>query len=462
MPLLAAIAAVVWLDPRWGSRIGLLAVLSFACFLALRLAAILLRISRLADMADAIAEGRSPPPGVTAGNDEVGRIARALRAIAARTATNETRAGTERDRLTAILHAMVEGVLVIDAHQRVLLANPAVRDLLSLPEESAGGGAPSEGAGRLPDHPWGGSPPGRATEGPANPQAPALIEVQRLPALHALAGRTLEGERCSEELSLHDGRPVLVQTAPIEATGGVLVFHDLSELRRLEAVRRDFVANVSHELRTPLAAIRGYSETLSSMLAPGGPASSKAVEFAGVIRRHAERLSRLLDDLLELSRLEGGRRRLARDRVDLAAATHQVLELIRSAAERRHIRTENLIAPGRYVLADRDAVEEILVNLLDNAVKYASDGGHVTVAASARGEVVRVEVRDDGPGIEPRHLPRIFERFYRVDVGRSREQGGTGLGLSIVRHLGQAMGGGVGVVSEVGKGSTFWFELPAG
>ncbi len=337
---------------------------------------------------------------------------------------------TGRRELEAILEAMGEGVLVIDRGKRVVLANPAVRRLLTLPP-----GMPDAG--------------------------PALADVVRLPSVHALAARALGGQRQSEELLLTDGRPVLVRTAPVEGTGAVLVFHDLEDLRRLEAVRRDFVANVSHELRTPLAAIRGYAETLVH----GGLADpARALEFATVIHRHAERLARLIDDLLELSRLEAGRRQLARAPVRLTEVAERALELVRAKAAERRIELAREIPPDLPpVRGDADAVVQVLLNLLDNAVKYSAEGGHVRLsAAPGAAGLVRVAVIDDGPGMEPRHLARVFERFYRVDAGRSREMGGTGLGLAIVKHLAQAMGGAVGVTSEVGKGSTFWFELPAG
>ncbi|HUB06834.1 MAG TPA: ATP-binding protein, partial [Myxococcales bacterium] len=311
--------------------------------------------------------------------------------------------------LNAILEAMGEGVLVIDADKRVVLANPAVRDLLSLP-------------------------PGTTDAGPA------LADVVRLPSVHALASRALGGQRQSEELLLTDGRPVLVRTAPVEGTGAVLVFHNLEDLRRLEAVRRDFVANVSHELRTPLAAIRGYAETLVEG-GLGDPA--RALEFATVIHRHAERLARLIDDLLELSRLEAGRRPLARQPIPIAEAAERALELVQAKAAERRVEVASAVPPEALaVRGDEDAVVQVLVNLLDNAVKYTAEGGHVRLeAALGSTGLVRVSVKDDGPGIEPQHQGRVFERFYRVDAGRSRETGGTGLGLAIVKHVTAAHGG---------------------
>jgi two-component system phosphate regulon sensor histidine kinase PhoR len=303
-----------------------------------------------------------------------------------------------------------------------------------------------------------------------------LLDLQRLPALHTLAEEGLRGQRLTEEISLLGGRQVLVRAAPLSAStgeqGALLVFYDLTEIRRLEAVRRDFVANASHELRTPLAAIRGYAETLldGALRDP-----VRAEEFLGIIHHHAERLALLLDDLLSLSRLEAGSQPLAHERVPLGAVVRRSLDLVQPQAGARGVVFEVQIPEDMAVMGDPGAVEQILVNLLDNAVKYSTGAGEVRLRAQHLNRVPRAEARSDGGdshpqirvlvedtgvGIEPRHLARVFERFYRVDSGRSRDSGGTGLGLSIVKHLTQAMGGKVGVESEVGRGSTFWFELP--
>jgi two-component system phosphate regulon sensor histidine kinase PhoR len=261
---------------------------------------------------------------------------------------------------------------------------------------------------------------------------------------------------------------VLVRTGPLRARGAasaVLVFNDVTDLRRLEAVRRDLVANVSHELRTPLTAIRGYAETLQDGALKD---PERAAEFIAIIHRHAERLSRLLDDLLELSRLEAGSRPLKREPVTLGPVVGRALDLVRPKAETRQVLlqvelSERWGKDGPELVGDTEALEQVLVNLVDNAVKYTPPGGRVRLAlgpSAGDGGTVRVTVSDTGVGIERAQLPRVFERFYRVDSGRSRDTGGTGLGLAIVKHLTQAMGGRVGVESEIGKGSTFWLELP--
>jgi two-component system phosphate regulon sensor histidine kinase PhoR len=425
-------AALLWIA---------LGALLLAAFLAYYAGRALERSTReLVVTAQAMAAGdlsaRSPTHGPGGSDDELGRLGRALDRLGEQLAAQLAQLRGERDRLNAIVEAMAEGVLVLDAQRRVVLANPAVRRILALPGDRPQDAAPGQ-RGELPD----------------------LLDLQRLPALHALAERALHGRRQSEELILQDGRQALVQTAPLEGTGAVLVFHDLTDVRRLETVRRDFVANVSHELRTPLAAIRGYSETL---VEGGLEDRARAQEFVAVIHRHAERLARLLDDLLELSRLEAGRRPMAQEALLLSELSERALELVRTKAADRHVELSSAVPANLSLRGDADAVVQVLVNLLDNAVKYTAEGGHVRLRAQHQGDrALRISVEDDGAGIEPQHLDRVFERFYRVDSGRSRDMGGTGLGLAIVKHLVQAMGGAVGVQSVVGRGSTFWFELPA-
>ncbi len=354
----------------------------------------------------------------------------------------------ERDRLESILGAMSEGVILLDQNRRIRLANPSARALLSL---AAASDADTEASALA-------SAQRISTELP-----PTLLDVNRLPGLHELSDRGLSGERAAVELTLQNGRQVLVRTAPLteaDSQSAVLVFNEVTDLRRLEAVRRDLVANVSHELRTPLTAIRGYAETLQA----GGLESERAKEFIGIIHRHAERLSRLLDDLLELSRLEAGSRPLKREALPLRPLVQRSLDLVRPKASNRRVDLSIDVPEGPNLMGDPEALEQVLVNLLDNAVKYTQQTGRVMLRARTEGTGStarwRIAVSDDGIGIESVHLPRVFERFYRVDSGRSREMGGTGLGLAIVKHLTQAMSGRVGVESEPGKGSTFWIEMP--
>jgi two-component system phosphate regulon sensor histidine kinase PhoR len=236
----------------------------------------------------------------------------------------------------------------------------------------------------------------------------------------------------------------------------LVLLRDVTDARRAEATRRDFVANASHELRTPIAAIRAAAETLLSG-AVEDPAAGRA--FVEIVARHAERLSRLTQDLLDLSRIESRQWTFEPAPVELAPLARQVLELFGTAARGKGIALRTEIPAGATVRADARALEQVLVNLVDNAVKYTA-AGSVTLAASRDDDRWVVSVADTGPGIERHHLPRLFERFYRVDSGRSRDQGGTGLGLSIVKHLVQGMGGEVGVESGAG-GTRFWLRLPA-
>ncbi len=263
------------------------------------------------------------------------------------------------------------------------------------------------------------------------------------------------------ELPVEGVRPrvLSVHVSPLgrELGGSAAVFFDVTELRRLEKVRKDFVANVSHELRTPITAIRGYSETLMSGAVSDPVAAPKMVD---IIHRQSERLSELVEDLLELSRLESKQLMLEREPVDLAEAAQRASEAIRPKAEARATSIDLAIPPGFQAFGDQRAIEQVLLNLLDNAVKYTPHNGHVWVTAKSDDNTVEISIRDDGPGIETRHLPRIFERFYRVDKGRSRDMGGTGLGLSIVKHLVTAMNGEVRVESVPGQGSTFFLALP--
>jgi two-component system phosphate regulon sensor histidine kinase PhoR len=251
-----------------------------------------------------------------------------------------------------------------------------------------------------------------------------------------------------------------VRVSPLgpELPGSSAVFHDVTELRRLEKVRTDFVANFSHELRTPITAIRGYAETLKSGALQN---PSVAANMVDIIHRQSERLSELVEDLLELSRIEARQIQLAKKPVGMKPAVQRAADAVAPRAQAKGVKVTLDVPEGLFAEADERAVEQVLVNLLDNAVKYTPEGGLVTVRAHRQSLVtVELEVKDTGLGIEPRHLPRIFERFYRVDKGRSREMGGTGLGLSIVKHLADAMGGDVRVESQHGEGSTFFVQLP--
>jgi two-component system phosphate regulon sensor histidine kinase PhoR len=361
--------------------------------------------------------------------DELGELARVMNEMAGRLEGEMDRLATERNRLDAILRGMGEGLLVTDAAGVVTLINPAFRTLFELDAE----------------------PVGRP-----------LAEVSRHPALLETF-RRMQASRAEQIAELVLPRVVevtlLTHWVPLPDGGGpagaVAVFHDISDLKRLERVRRDFVANVSHELRTPITVIRGYAETLADAAAD----QQVVARFAAIIQSHAERLAALVSDLLTLSELEAKGAALALSPLALPEVVAHCRNMLDSQVAARGVDIEVDAVPPLTVLADRQRLEQVLVNLLDNAVKYAPVGGKITVSAEAEGDFVRVSVRDNGAGIPHHEQTRIFERFYRVDAGRSREQGGTGLGLAIVRHIVQLHGGTVGVNSIPGQGAEFYFTL---
>ena len=283
------------------------------------------------------------------------------------------------------------------------------------------------------------------------------LEITRSPELGEAVRRALEGHGRRLHVEALGGRRVwLAHLAPLLRGEVLILLRDVSESKRAEAIRRDFVANASHELRTPVAAIRGAAETLL-----GGALDDPeaARHFVDMVARHAERLARLTQDLLDLSRIESGQWAMRLERIELAPVVQGVVDLHAHRALDKGL-TLSREVPGELVaLADPRALEQVLVNLVENAVKYTSTGG-VTVSAARDGAAWIVAVQDTGTGIERHHLPRIFERFYRVDPGRSREQGGTGLGLAIVKHLVIAMGGDVDVESG-SEGTRFSVRLPS-
>lgn len=360
--------------------------------------------------------------------DEVGALAEALDALADDLAESLRSLGMERDRLGAILEAMIEGVLVTDHTGAIALVNRAAREVFLVGREALGK-TPIEALGNAELH--------------------SVFEAARA-----------DGESHTQEIAFDSAGPrrVMVRVTPIDAppTRFVAVLTDVTELRRLESMRRDFVANVSHELRTPVAAIRAAAETL---LLGALNKPETAEEFTLIVDRHAERLHHLVEDLLELSRLESRGFQMTRTPLDLAREVRHALELTALSAERRGTALTATIDELPRVMADRKGLEQVLVNLIDNAIKYSGEGAAVTVRAARRAEGVRLTVSDSGPGIEARHLPRLFERFYRIDASRSRAVGGTGLGLAIVKHLAEAMGASVSVESAVGAGSSFHVDL---
>jgi two-component system phosphate regulon sensor histidine kinase PhoR len=369
---------------------------------------------------------------------QAGRLRRDLESVREelRTLQDEhtrTAAATRAEQQT-LFNSMVEGVLVLDERGRIRLANQAIERLFGVTADIRG---------------------------------KTVIEALRLHELQDLVHRALiEGQVVGAEIELPvlEKRCLQVNAASFLDPAGrrqgiVLVFHDLTRLRQLERTRQEFVANVSHELRTPLSLIKGYCETLIDG-ARQDPAV--ALRFLQTIEKHADRLTFLIEDLLTISRLESGQVVLHLQPVELAPLVARLLEERQSRVRDKSVRVRNDVPAGLIVCADADRIEQVLLNLVDNALKYGGPCVEVTVGARRREEdgLVEVWVKDNGPGIAPEHRERIFERFYRVDRARSREQGGTGLGLSIVKHIVQSHGGEVWVNSEVGRGSTFCFTLP--
>jgi two-component system phosphate regulon sensor histidine kinase PhoR len=310
-----------------------------------------------------------------------------------------------------------------------------------------------------------------------NPRARQLMGVKGFEA----EGMWLSGMPAGPELSsaaikaLASGRPVSLEFEPPSAPGTVLsvsaspivedgavrgcvlVARDITGPRKLETMRKEFVANVSHELKTPLTAIKGCAETLL-----GGALEDRehGPDFARSIYNQAVRLENLVGDLLKISHAESGRAALEKAPAELKVLVEETAEALAQVFAKKKAVFVNLVPAGLMVPADRDKISQVLMNLVENAAKYNRDGGGIRVSAAAEPGLVRVSVEDDGPGIPAGHLPHIFERFYRVDKARSRELGGTGLGLSIVKHLVELHGGAVGVDSAEGRGSSFWFTLP--
>lgn len=338
-----------------------------------------------------------------------------------------------RERQEALLNSMVEAVLLLDAGGKIQMANVAFHRLFA---------TPAEVEGRL------------------------LIEAIRSHELSALLerlGREPTVRGCELRLAGPEERWLEVNAAACPGPGGapegyILVFHDLTRIKRLENVRQEFVANVSHELRTPVSMIKGYLESLRDSASHDPMLQER---FLRVIGRNADRLALLVEDLLTISELESGRARLDLQPVDLRLLAAEVLGEFEPRATTRRIRLHNAV-PDLRVLADANRLHQVFSNLVDNAVKYGRLEGCVEVTASRRDDDrVEICVHDDGPGLPPEALARVFERFYRADKARSREQGGTGLGLSIVKHLIQAHGERVWVESEPGHGARFCFTLRA-
>lgn len=377
-------------------------------------------LQRVRETAEAISAGdlsrRSRPvePG------ELGALGRAIDDMADRIENVVSDFQREKADLDAMFESLEDGLAVLDDKQVVVRANRAFKQIVGRED----------------------------------------IEGERLPSLFRSAEvrRAAELATAGEMVSLEERlreRTLLVSGLP-HGDGALLVLKDLTALRRLEGVRRDFVANVSHELKTPLTAVMGFAEPI----AEGDAGPEEARTFGRRILHNAQRMRRLVEDLLDLSRIESGSWRPTPEEVELGAAVREVWASLQPGPDRRRLRLVLRPDEPLHASADPGALLQILRNLLENAARYAPEGSEVRVSFALDENGLCVEVTDSGPGIPPVHQERVFERFYRVDPARSREEGGTGLGLSIVKHLVAAHGGEVGIRSDIGTGTTAWFTIP--
>jgi two-component system, OmpR family, phosphate regulon sensor histidine kinase PhoR len=400
------------------------------------------RINRLAEFSKSVAEGQFAQPVLPRiGDDELDMLEQNLRDMSLKIRDNINELKSEKEKLDSILRCMVEGLVVIDPKGRVLLINEQAKTMFAVTDEQIRDGS--------------------------------FVEISRSPAMHGILREVLtfdfSKDTYSKRIALEDGRwfrvnAVSLRNGTERPSGSILVLHDITEIQRLETVRSDFVANVSHELRTPLTAIRGYVETLLHY-PPADPADAK--QFLTIIDRHSERLSRLTEDLLIISDLESGARKLTFKPVEATQLVQRVLEVFWDRAAKKNV-TLTYVLPTELpmILGDYDRLQQLFINLVDNAVKYTPSGGTVTITgrrvdsgAHAEAEV-EIAVTDTGAGISEKDLPRLTERFYRVDKARSRELGGTGLGLAIVKHIVQAHGGELTIESALNKGTTVRVYLP--
>jgi two-component system phosphate regulon sensor histidine kinase PhoR len=405
---------------------GLALALAVAWVLSARVSR---RVRAMAAVAERYASGDLQRPLIEYGQDELGVVARALDGVVQSLGQRLGELARNRARMEAILAGMVEGVLVVDDQGRLQVANGAARRMLNIQGDAQGR---------------------RYTDLIRHPDV-----VEQLTA--ALRGEDPNGAEVT--LGSDRSRTLLARAAAARGErpgGAALVLHDITDLKRADQVRRDFVANVSHELRTPLTAIRGYVEALLDE-----SPSDEAREFLQIIFRHTTRMERLVGDLLRLARLDARQETPERAPVDLRALVDAVLGELSPLVDARSTEIDVAIPEdARRLVSDAARLHDILRNLLENAVSYAPEEGHVSVGARQEAGALVIEVADDGPGIPPADLERVFERFYRVDKSRARNPGGTGIGLAIVRHLVELLGGRVQAANRARGGAVFTVVLP--
>jgi two-component system phosphate regulon sensor histidine kinase PhoR len=372
---------------------------------------------------------------VSPATEEMAGLADAMNQMAAQLGDRIETIISQRNQLETVLASMLEGVIAVDTEERIVTINRAAAQLFE--------------------------------NEPANCQGKSIEEVIRSPAMQQFIRHSLRNKSPSEEditVFQNEERVIDVKGSPLLDTnqhqiGTLMVFHDVTQLRRLENMRRDFVANVSHEIKTPLTAIKGFVETLQQ----GNVEKAHEKErFLGIIQKHVDRLNAIVEDLLALSRIEqeDERKEIKFEKVNLSDLFRAAIQLCRPKAEEKKIRIDLDCEKDATAIFDPALIEQAVVNLLDNAIKYSDSQSSITLKSHQQNSEVIISVQDHGIGIAQKHLPRLFERFYRVDRARSRNMGGTGLGLAIVKHISQAHGGHVSVESKLGEGSCFSIHLP--
>jgi two-component system phosphate regulon sensor histidine kinase PhoR len=393
---------------------------------------------RIDELVRQIASGERPRTFLVDGGTQVQRVGLALENIFAHQQQLDQQIAGRESGTQTILGAMQDGVLVVDARRYIVLTNRTFEKLFELRDATTG----------VP-----------------------LLETVRNATLDRLIAETLRtGEAMRSELSLSDSqtnteRRVEVGAVPIKenvdgTSGAVVLFHDITELKQLDQIRSDFVANVSHELRTPLSILRGYIETLLDNPKTSREELSRILQ---VMERHSKRLGLLVDDLLSLARLESSNSKVELSQVRVRELFNNVTRDWNEKLAAKNLKVIVDLPPDLQTIpADETRLQEVFYNLLENAVKYSRENGQIRLQAAERGPEIVLSVSDDGIGISKDQLPRIFERFYRADKARSRELGGTGLGLAIVKHIAQLHGGRVEAESELGRGTTIRLILPAG
>ncbi len=391
------------------------------------------QIKKIKAVLEEIEKGNLQPRIDIYSDDPLGRLAQAIDQAISALASQISGLKKESAQAQAVLSGMSEGVIAVGADERILLLNPAAQEIFDIRKEDA--------QGRL------------------------FLEAVRNSDISEIIGAVLkEGRPISRELTLvlPVQKEFKINASPAfennRVSGCVLVIHDITQTRRLEKVRSDFVANVSHELKTPLTSIKGFVETLLS----GALEDKKdSREFLRIIQEQANRLDALSNDLLDLASLEDKGITLDREKVNLKELADKVLVVFEGELKKKEIEARNELAENLIVGADKNKIEQVLTNLIDNAVKFNRQKGSIRIyAQDVSGDKIKVTIKDSGCGIPAQDIPRIFERFYRVDRSRSRALGGTGLGLSIVKHIVELHKGSVGVENNEGLGSEFYFTLP--